>query len=57
VALAWLLHQAAVTAPIIGSSTPHHLEDAVGALSVRLSEEEIRRLEALYQPHPVLGFE
>lgn len=57
VALAWLLHKPAVTAPIIGASKPHHLEDAVAALSVTLSEEEIRQLEELYQPHPVLGFE
>lgn len=57
VALAWLLHKPAITAPIIGASKPHHLEDAVGALSVRLSDEEIRQLEELYQPHPVLGFE
>lgn len=57
VALAWLLHKPAITAPIIGASKPDHLEDAVGALSVTLSDEEIRQLEELYQPHPVLGFE
>ncbi|MCB9108828.1 MAG: aldo/keto reductase [Anaerolineales bacterium] len=56
VALAWLLQQPAVTAPIIGASKPHHLEDAVAALSINLSAEDIEQLEAPYQPHPVLGF-
>ncbi|MGI4750725.1 MAG: aldo/keto reductase [Janthinobacterium lividum] len=57
VALAWMLSKSAITAPIIGASKPGHLEDAVAALSVKLSDEEIQQLEALYQPHPVLGFE
>lgn len=57
VALAWLLSKPAVTAPIIGASKPGHLEDAVAALSVKLSETDIQQLESLYQPHPVLGFE
>jgi aryl-alcohol dehydrogenase-like predicted oxidoreductase len=57
IALAWLLSKPVVTAPIVGASKPHHLEDAVAALSVRLSDEEVRRLEEPYQPHPVLGFE
>jgi aryl-alcohol dehydrogenase-like predicted oxidoreductase len=57
VALAWLLSKPAVTAPIIGASKPGHLEDAVAALSVKLSETDIQELESLYQPHPVLGFE
>ncbi|MCO5951144.1 aldo/keto reductase [Mucilaginibacter flavidus] len=57
VALAWMLSKQAITAPIIGASKPGHLEDAVAALSVKLSGEEIRQLEELYQPHPVLGFE
>ncbi|GAB4041246.1 aldo/keto reductase [Spirosoma jeollabukense] len=56
VALAWLFSKPIVTAPIIGASKPGHLEDAVGALSVTLSDDEIRQLEELYQPHPVLGF-
>jgi 1-deoxyxylulose-5-phosphate synthase len=56
VALAWMLGKPVVTAPIIGASKPGHLEDAVGALSVKLSDEEVRELEALYQPHRVLGF-
>jgi 1-deoxyxylulose-5-phosphate synthase len=56
VALAWLLQKPAVTAPIIGATKPHHLEDAVAALSVRLSPEEVARLEEPYVPHPVVGF-
>jgi 1-deoxyxylulose-5-phosphate synthase len=56
VALAWMLSKPVVSAPIIGATKPNHLEDAVSALSVRLTEEEVRRLEELYQPHPVLGF-
>jgi aryl-alcohol dehydrogenase-like predicted oxidoreductase len=51
VALAWLLHKPVVTSPIVGATKPHHLEDAVAALSVKLSEAEIARLEELYQPH------
>ena len=46
----------AVTAPIIGATKPHHLEDAVGALSITLAPEEMARLEEPYVPHPVLGF-
>ena len=56
VALAWLFSKRIITAPIIGASKPGHLEDAVGALNVKLTEEEIKRLEEPYQPHPVLGF-
>ena len=56
VALAWLLHKPAVTAPIVGASKPGHLDDAVAALSVTLSPEEIAALEAPYVPHPVAGF-
>jgi 1-deoxyxylulose-5-phosphate synthase len=56
VALAWILARAGITAPIIGASKPGHLEDAVAALSVTLTADEITRLEELYQPHPVLGF-
>ncbi len=56
VALAWLLARPAVTAPIVGASKPRHLEDAVAALSVHLSPEEMTALEEPYVPHPVLGF-
>jgi NADP-dependent 3-hydroxy acid dehydrogenase YdfG len=56
VALAWLLSKPVVTAPIIGATKPHHLDDAVAAVSVKLTSEEIHQLEAAYQPHPVLGY-
>ena len=55
IALAWLLHKPGVTAPIIGASKPHHLEDAVAALNVKLTEEEMSELESVYIPHRVLG--
>jgi aryl-alcohol dehydrogenase-like predicted oxidoreductase len=56
VALAWMLTKAYITAPIIGATKPHHLEDAGAALDVKLSETEITKLEESYIPHPVLGF-
>jgi aryl-alcohol dehydrogenase-like predicted oxidoreductase len=56
IALAWLLGKPAVTAPIVGASKPRHLEDAVAALSLHLTPEEISSLEQPYTPHPVLGF-
>jgi 1-deoxyxylulose-5-phosphate synthase len=55
-AMAWLLAKPAVTAPIVGATKPHHLEDAVAALNLRLTAQEIASLEELYIPHPVLGF-
>jgi aryl-alcohol dehydrogenase-like predicted oxidoreductase len=55
VALAWMLSKPAITAPIIGASKPGHLEDAVAALTVKLSKDEITQLEELYQPHTVSG--
>lgn len=55
VALAWMLSKPGITAPIVGASKPGHIEDAVDALAVKLTEEEINHLEELYQPHPVLG--
>ncbi len=57
IALAWMLSKPYVTAPIIGASKPGHLEDAVAALEVKLSDEDIKQLEEVYQPHPVLGFQ
>lgn len=54
-ALAWVLSKPGVTAPIVGATKPHHLEDAVAALSVKLTPEEIAALEEPYVPHPVLG--
>ena len=55
-ALAWLLNKPGVTSPIVGATKPNHLEDAIAALSVRLSPEEIAQLEEPYVPHSVLGF-
>ncbi|HUR14776.1 MAG TPA: aldo/keto reductase [Mycobacteriales bacterium] len=56
VALAWLLQQPGVTAPIVGATKPHHLEDAVAALSLTLSAEELERLSSPYRPHVVAGY-
>ena len=56
VALAWVLQKSVVTAPIIGATKMAHLDDAVAALSLQLSPEEIRRLEEPYVPHAVVGF-
>ncbi|MGH2342464.1 aldo/keto reductase [Segnochrobactraceae bacterium EtOH-i3] len=56
VSLAWLLQKSPVAAPIIGATKPHHLEDAVAALAVKLTAEEIASLEAPYVPHPVVEF-
>jgi aryl-alcohol dehydrogenase-like predicted oxidoreductase len=55
VALAWMLHKDAVTAPIVGATKPGHVEDAVAAVDVELSDDEIAALEAPYVPHPILG--
>jgi aryl-alcohol dehydrogenase (NADP+) len=55
VALAWLLHKPGITAPIVGASKAHHLVDAVAAVNLKLSSEEISTLESVYVPHPVLG--
>lgn len=56
IALAWMLGKPGITSPIIGATKIHHLEDAVAALDVKLSDDEVQQLETLYQPHPVLGF-
>jgi len=56
IALAWILSKPVVTAPIIGATKPHHLDDAVAAVSVHLTPDEIRHVEEAYQPHPVLGY-
>jgi 1-deoxyxylulose-5-phosphate synthase len=57
VALAWLLSKPAVSAPIVGATKINHLDDAVAAVGVKLSEEEVARLEAPYRHHPVIGHE
>ena len=56
VALAWLLGRPVVTAPIIGASKPGHLEDAVAALDLELSDDDVARLERPYRPHAAAGF-
>ena len=55
IALAWLLHQDLLAAPIIGATKLHHVEDAVRAVDVSLTPEEMEYLEELYQPHEVVG--
>lgn len=55
IALAWMLSRTGVSAPIIGASKAYQLEDALAALSIQLTPEEIARLEEPYEPHPVLG--
>jgi aryl-alcohol dehydrogenase-like predicted oxidoreductase len=55
VALAWLLSKPAVTAAIVGATRLEHLEDAIAATEVALTDEDTARLEAPYRPHPVLG--
>jgi aryl-alcohol dehydrogenase-like predicted oxidoreductase len=55
VALAWLLHRPGVTAPIVGTTKPGHVDDALAAVKLELTEDEMRRLEERYVPHPVLG--
>ncbi len=56
VALAWVLHQPAITAPIVGATKPHHLADAVAALELDLSDAELTRLEEHYTPRDPSGF-
>jgi aryl-alcohol dehydrogenase-like predicted oxidoreductase len=56
VALAWMLSKPFITSPIIGATKQHHLDDAVGGVSVKLSAEEIARLEEPYVPHAISGF-
>src|SRR2546421_831626 len=56
IGLAWLLQKEVVTAPIVGATKPQHLSDAVAAVDLKLSDEEIRRLEALYIPQLPVAF-
>jgi 1-deoxyxylulose-5-phosphate synthase len=55
IALAWVLQKSAVTAPIVGASKPQHLDDALAALMLDLTDAEIAQLEAPYVPHPIAG--
>jgi aryl-alcohol dehydrogenase-like predicted oxidoreductase len=57
IALSWLWHKRGVTAPIVGATNVEHVEDALAAEALSLSDEEIRRLEEPYVPHPVSGIE
>jgi aryl-alcohol dehydrogenase-like predicted oxidoreductase len=50
-ALAWVLRNPVVTAPLVGATKPHHLADAVAALDVHLTDDEIKTLEEPYAPH------
>lgn len=55
IAMAWLLHKTGVVSPIVGATKMKHLEEAVAALEIELSEDDMTALEDLYQPHPILG--
>jgi 1-deoxyxylulose-5-phosphate synthase len=57
IALAWVLRKSMISAPIVGATKPEHLDDAVAALSVKLSDEEVAALEEAYVPHAVVGFQ
>ncbi len=57
VALAWMLSKSYLTAPIVGATKPQHLDDAIAAVDVRLSTDEIAVLESPYVPHPIAGFQ
>jgi 1-deoxyxylulose-5-phosphate synthase len=56
IALAWVLHHPAVTAPIVGASKPGHIADAAAAVDTQLTDDEVAQLEASYEPHHVVGF-
>jgi 1-deoxyxylulose-5-phosphate synthase len=56
IALAWLLAKPVITAPIVGATKLHHLDDALASLEVKLSADEIAALEEPYMPHEVVGF-
>ncbi len=55
IALAWILHQPGITAPIIGASKMHHFDDAIAALDLKLDDAELKALDEPYRPHRVLG--
>ena len=56
VALAWMLGKSFVSAPIVGATKEHHIDDAVAAVELELTDDEVARLEQPYTPHPVVGF-
>ena len=55
IALAWLLNKPHITSPIIGATRLQHLDEAVAAVDIRLTGEEVKRLEEPYVLHPILG--
>jgi aryl-alcohol dehydrogenase-like predicted oxidoreductase len=55
IALAWILHKPYIHSPIIGATRMDHLDQAIAALEIQLSDEELKRLEEPYKPHPILG--
>jgi aryl-alcohol dehydrogenase (NADP+) len=55
IALAWMLQKPWITSPIIGAGKMHYLDQALAALEIRLDDDEMRALEAPYEPHPILG--
>ena len=55
IALSWLLHKPGITAPIIGASKMYQLDEAIAAVEIELSEDEMAAIEAPYRPHPILG--
>ena len=55
IALAWMFTKEYVTSPIVGASKLEYLDDAVDSLSIKLSEDDVKRLEEVYTPHPILG--
>jgi 1-deoxyxylulose-5-phosphate synthase len=56
IALAWVLNNPAVSAPIVGATKPHHLPEAVAALDLRLTAEEVQAMEAPYTQHGTTWF-
>jgi aryl-alcohol dehydrogenase (NADP+) len=57
IALAWVLNKPDITSPIIGATKLQYLDDAIGAVDIKLTEDEMKRLEEPYEPHPTLGFD
>jgi aryl-alcohol dehydrogenase (NADP+) len=55
VALAWMLNKAHITSPIIGATKLEHLDQAIAALEIKLTDDEVNRLEEPYKPHPIRG--
>jgi aryl-alcohol dehydrogenase (NADP+) len=55
IALAWVLNKPYITSPIVGATKMDHLDQAIAALDIKLSEDEVKRLEEHYKPHPILG--